>query len=98
MMSQSRRRLHLCVESTFDVERGIFGCLVGSPSALARNHVGRVPAGPVVFRSGRLVRAMAFLCFLQKLCQRRDVQAESSSGKARLDLLKNPAIAVRIGE
>ena len=34
----------------------------------------------------------------QKLCQRRDVQAESSSGKPRLDLLEEPAVAVRITE
>ena len=53
---------------------------------------------PVVLRSGRLVPAVALFCFAQKLGQRRDVRAESSSGKPRRDLLKQPAVAVRITE
>ena len=54
---------------------------------------------PVVLRRGRLVRAMMLLCLSEKRCQRRDVKvAESSSGKPRLDLLKQPAVAVWIAE
>src|ERR1700737_579200 len=42
---------------------------------------------------------MVLLCLSQKLCQRRDVAvAESSSGKPRLDLLEQPAVAVWIAE
>ena len=86
-----RARLH--------VERAILGCLLGSPPALARDDVGGVPIRPVVLRSGRFVLAMVLLCLSQKLCQRRDVEvAESSSGKPRLDLLEQPAVAVRIAE
>ena len=67
--------------------------------ALARDDVGGVPPRPVVLRSGRFVLAMALLCLSQKLGQSRDVQvAESSSGKTRLDLLEQPAVAVRIAE
>src|SRR5207249_1410566 len=81
-------------------------CLVGSPPALARDDVGRVPSRPVVLRSGRFVFAMALLCVSQKLCQSRDVHDDSwvgrarsdPSGKARLDLLQQPAVAIRIAE
>src|SRR6267378_2982733 len=48
---------------------------------------------------GRLVLAMALLSLSQELRQGRDVQvAESSSGKPRLDLLEQPAVAVWIAE
>jgi len=51
-----------------------------------------------MLRSGRFVLAMALLCLSQKLGQSRDVDAESSSGKPRLDLLEQPAVAVWITE
>src|SRR6266853_3054693 len=83
---------------TFHVERGTFGCLVGSLPLLARHDVGGVPPGPVMLRSGRFVLAMALLCLSQKLGESRDVHTESSSGKPRLDLLEQPAVAVWITE
>ena len=84
------------VAGTFDLKRGILDRLVGSSPALTCDDVGSVPPRPVVLRSGRFVLAMALLCFSQQLCQGRDVQAESSSGKPRLDLLQQPAVAVWI--
>ena len=66
------------------VECSIFGCLVGSPAALARDDVGGVPPRPVVLRSGRLVRAVVLLCLSQKLRQRRDVQAASPRPGSRV--------------
>ena len=74
------------------------GCLFGSPPVLARGDIGGVPARPVVLRSRRFVPAMAHLCLSQKLRQSCDVQAESSSGKPRRDLLEQPAVSVRITE
>jgi len=52
----------------------------------------------VVLRSGGFVLPMARLCLSQKLCQRRDVQAEAASGKTGSDLLHQPAVTVRITE
>lgn len=46
----------------------------------------------------RRAHAMALLCLLRKLCQSREVQAESSSGQPRCDLLEQPAVAVGIAE
>ena len=81
------------------MERAVLGRLLGSPSLLARDDVGGVPVRPVVLRGGRFVLAMMLLCLSQELGQSRDVQvAESSSGKPRLDLLEQPAVAVRIAE
>ena len=62
------------VAGTFDVNLGLFGCLVRSLPALAGDDVGGVPCRPVVLRSGRFVLAMALLCLSQKLCQSRKVQ------------------------
>ena len=77
----------------------ILRCLLGSPAALACDNVRGVPLRPVVLRSGGFVRAMVLLCLPQKVGQSRHVQAaESSSGKSRLDLLEQPAVAVRIAE
>src|SRR5262249_44628519 len=80
------------------VERGIPGCLVGSPPVLTRDDVGGVPPRPVVLRSRRLVLAMVLLGLSQELGQSRYVQAESSSGKSGRDLLEQPAVAVRVAE
>src|SRR5205823_15057468 len=88
----------LRVAGTFHVERGTSGCLVGRLPLLARDDVGGIPPGPVMLRSGRFVLAMALLCLSQELGQSRDVHAESSSGKPRLDLLEHPAVAVWITE
>jgi len=52
----------------------------------------------MMFGSCRFVLAMVLLCFSQKLCQSPDIQAESSSGKPRRDLLEQPSVAVRITE
>src|SRR5579864_5667952 len=53
----------------------------------------------MVLRGGWFVLAMMLLRLTQKLCQRRDVQiAESTSGQARRDLLKEPAVAIRVAE
>jgi hypothetical protein len=54
-------------------ELAVFGCLFGSLAALTRDNVGRVPARPVVLRSGRFVFAVVVLSFLQELGQRRDI-------------------------
>src|SRR5262249_2632628 len=83
---------------TFHLEGGIFGCLLGSTPVLARDDIRGVPTRPVVIRSARFVLAMALLCLSQKLGQSRDVYAEPSSGKPRLDLLEQPAVAVWITE
>src|SRR4051794_11935375 len=98
--ASSRPSSRSCVggESRFDVERCLPGGFVGSSAALARDHVSRVPAGPVMLRRGWLVGAMALLGFLQELRERRHVEAEPPSGKTGLHLLKNPAIAIGIGE
>ena len=64
----------------------------------ARDNIGGVPIGPVVFRCGRFVVAVVFLRLAQKLRQSRDVIAESSSRKPRLDLLEHPAIAIGVAE
>jgi hypothetical protein len=82
----------------FHVARGTRGCLLGCLPLLTRNDVGGVPPRPVVLRGRRLVLAMPRLCLTQKFCQGRDVQAESSSGKSRLDLLEQPTVAVWIAE
>src|SRR6478609_10041118 len=52
----------------------------------------------MMFGRCRFVLAMVLLCFSQKLCQSPDIQAESSSGKPRRDLLEQPSVAVRIAE
>jgi len=44
---------------SFDVERGVPGCLVGSSSTLTGDDVGGVPLRPVVLRSPRLIPAVA---------------------------------------
>src|SRR4051794_37599603 len=81
------------------MERSVFGCLIRRPAALARDDVGGVPPRPVVLRSSRFILAMVLLCLAQKLGQRRNVHAaESASGKSRLDLLQQPAVAVRVAE
>ena len=85
-------------EHLASLERAILGRLLGCLPALARDDVGGVPVRPVVLWSGRLVRAVMLLGLTQKLCQRRDVHAESPSGKPRRDLLQHPAVAVGIAE
>src|ERR1700686_4030620 len=53
----------------------------------------------MVLRGGWFVLAMMLVRLTQKLCQRRDVQiAESTSGQARCDLLKQPGVAIRVAE
>jgi len=48
---------------------------------------------PMVLRGGWFVLTMMLLRLTQKLCQRRDVQiAESTSEKARCDLLEQPGV------
>src|ERR671912_2442813 len=86
------------VACPLDAARPIFCRSLGTVSSLARNDVFGVPVRPVVLRSGRFVLPMTLLCFLQKLSQRGDVRAESSSGKLRRNLLQQPAVAVRITE
>ena len=77
----------------------MFACLFRSPAALARDNVGSVPPRPVVLWSGRIVPSMTLFRLSQKVCQSRDVHvAEPSSGESRVDLLEQPAIAVRIAE
>src|SRR5688572_13323326 len=95
---QLSRELRMCSECTFDVEARSLRCIIGGPPALASNHVGGIPAGPVVLGRRRLVHAVPLLCFLKQLCQCLDIEAESSSRQPCLDLLKNPRIAVGVGE
>ena len=69
------------------------------PALRARDDVGRIPVGPVVFRRGGLELAVAVLGVLQQIRQGRDVQAaEAAAGKPRLDFLEQPAVAVGITE
>src|SRR3954471_8707954 len=77
---------------------GVCRRLIRSLAALTRDDVSAVPLRPVMLRSRPLVLAVALLCFSQQLGHRRDVRAESSSGKPRLHLLKQPAVAVGIAE
>src|ERR1051325_7555754 len=79
--------LRLGRPSTFDVQLGFFGRFLGSPATLTRNHVRGVPAGPMVFRSGRLVLTMVLLCLTEQFCEARHVEADAASGKPRLDFL-----------
>src|SRR5687767_1528131 len=95
---QLSRELRVCSECPFDVEARSLRCIIGGPSALASNHVGGIPAGPVVLRRRRLVHAVPLLRFLKQLCQCLDIEAESSSGQPYLDLLKDPRIAVWVSE
>src|SRR5258707_388450 len=80
----------LSLAGTCHVGRGVFCLLLPRPAALARDDIRRIPTRPVVLRSGRFVLAVALFCLSQKLRQSRDVHAESSSGKPRLDLLEQP--------
>src|SRR5262249_7812566 len=82
--------------SLLNVQGCVISRLFGSPALLARDDVGGIERRPVVLRGRRFVRAMAHLGLAQKICQGREVEAQSSSGQARLDLLKQPAVAVRI--
>ena len=78
-------------------ELAVFSCLFGSLAALTRDNVGRVPARPVVLRSGRLVIAVMLLSLLQELGECRDVQiTKSSAWQPGCDFLKRPSIAVGI--
>src|SRR5207245_4610144 len=99
--SRERLRRGRCPPSfagTLHMKRSVFGSLLGSLAALARDDVGGVPPRPVVLRSGRFVLAVVLLGLSQKVGQSRDVRVRSSSGKPRLDLLEQPAVAVRIAE
>jgi NADH:ubiquinone oxidoreductase subunit 2 (subunit N) len=57
----------------------VFSCLFGSLAALTRDNVGRVPARPVVLRSGRLVFAVMVLSLLLELGECRDVSPRPGS-------------------
>src|ERR1043166_4504153 len=71
----------------------------GSPPTLSRDNVGGVPPRPMVLRGGWFILAMMLLRLTQKLGQRRDVEiAKSTSGQARCDLLKKPAVAILVAE
>jgi hypothetical protein len=79
-------------------ELAVFSCLFGSLAALTRDNVGRVPARPVLLRSGRLVFAVMLLSLLQELGECRDVQiTESSARQPGCDFLKEPSIVIGIG-
>src|ERR1051325_1528785 len=53
----------------------------------------------MVLRGGWFILAMMLLRLTQKLGQRRDVEiAKSTSGQARCDLLKKPAVAILVAE
>ena len=72
--------------------RTIFLCLFGRFSLFTRRDVGCVPVRPMVLGRSGFVLAVVLLGLAQKSGQRVDVQvAESSSGKAGLDLLKQPS-------
>ena len=79
------------------MDLAVFGCLFRGLAVLTGDDVGRVPARPVVFRSGRFVFAVVLLSLLQELGQRRDIQVtESPSRQPGCDFLKQPSIAVGI--
>src|SRR5262249_6082899 len=92
------RPLFLWTVDAFDVKRGVFGGLVRRPPTLARHDVAAVPLRPVVLRTLCLVVAVPLLGFLKKLSERWDIQAESSTGKPRLDLLEEPAVSIGIAK
>src|SRR5262249_9699564 len=92
---------HLCFRGyadTFDVGRGLFQGFFRSLATLARDDVWSVPVPPVMLRGGRFIRAVPDLRLTQELCQCRDVQAQSPTGKPGLDFLEQPTVAVRIAE
>src|SRR5262249_11894852 len=100
--SPERLRRERCQPSSagsFHVECTTLCCLLRSLPFLARDDVGTVPPRPVVLRSRCFVRTVPLFCLSQKLCQSRDIHiAQASSGKSRLDLLEQPAVAVRVAE
>src|SRR5678815_4911678 len=72
--------------------------LFGGPALCASDDVGCVPVGPVVLRSARFVGTMVRFRLSQELRECRDVQGQSTSGKPRVDLLEQPAIAIGVLE
>jgi hypothetical protein len=41
---------------------------------------------------------MVLFCLSEEFCQRRNVEAKASTGKPRLDFLKQPTVTVRIAK
>src|SRR5215475_5104564 len=80
------------------MQRALFDRLVDRPSSFARDDERGVPVRPLMLRRRRLEWSVVFLRFSQRVAQRRDVGAESSSGNSRRDFLEQPVIAVWIAE
>jgi len=77
-------------------------CLIRTAPVLAGAQVGRVPISPIMFRVRLLVRPMVLLSLPKKLCKGRGVDGSCllllpfAAGKARRDLLEQPAVSIWI--
>jgi hypothetical protein len=97
---------HRCaVAYSFDVERGILGCLVGTLPVLASDDVSGVPIWPVLISLAEALLMFAGGCFRTAECAReiacgaeRSRSRVEAPGKPRRDLLQQPAIAVGVAE
>src|SRR5438552_18861368 len=80
------------------------GCLRRTAAILTRTQIWRVPVPPVMFRVRFLVVVVVLRRFAEKFCKGRDVHGSRSlllpfaAGKARRDLLEQPAVPVWILE
>src|SRR6266516_7885222 len=74
------------------------GCLLWTAAVPTRVQVGRVPVRPVMFGVRLLVVVVVLRRFAEELCKGCDVHgcAPFAAGKARRDLLEQPAIPVWI--
>src|SRR5215207_698125 len=80
------------------------GGLLRTAAVLTRAQVGRVPVPPVVLGVRPLVVAVVLFRLVEELCKGCDVHGSCSrhhplaAGKPRLDLLKQPAVPIRVLE
>src|SRR5262245_56427883 len=77
-------------------------CLLCTAAVLTRAQVWRVPIPPVVLSVRFLVTVVVLRCLVEELSKGRDVRRlcgrglPLASGEARRDLLKQPAVSIRI--
>src|SRR5262245_21320653 len=92
------------MEDLIHVTIGDDGCVRRTATVLTRAQVGRVPVPPVMFRVCLLEVVVVLRCFAEKLCKGRNVHGSCwlllpfAAGKARRDLLEQPAVPVWILE
>src|SRR5262245_39321076 len=82
--------LRLCeLARSLEGARGVCGGLAAGFPALAPDHVGRIPGGPVMRRRTGAVLTVSLLSLAQQVGQRSDVKAaQPTAGKAGGDLLE----------